>query len=299
MSASPTLATNTLRVLRLACAEAGLDAADAEPIRLGENAIFRLPRGLVARIARTGQENAARNEITVARWMAVVGVPAVEAIDVAQPIVVEGRAVTFWREFFEQRHATIAEIAGALKQLHSRALPADLALPRLAPFVRLADRITEATVISDDDRDWLRLRLDQLRAAYDDLPAGLPSSVIHGDAWYGNVVSTEDDRVIFVDLERCSVGPPEWDLVSTAVRYSSFGTLDLAEYQEFATSYGYDVLDWPGFEVLRDIRELRVTCYAAQRATENSAYGEEAAKRIASVRGERGPRPWKDWNAIP
>ncbi|PRY31701.1 phosphotransferase family enzyme [Umezawaea tangerina] len=45
---------------------------------------------------------------------------------------------------------------------------------------------------------------------------------MHGDAWVGNVVATDDGQVVVLDLERCSVGPPEWDLVSTAIKYTSF-----------------------------------------------------------------------------
>jgi hypothetical protein len=36
-------------------------------------------------------------------------------------------------------------------------------------------------------------------------------------------VAADDGQVILLDLERCSVGPPEWDLVSSAVKYVSYG----------------------------------------------------------------------------
>jgi thiamine kinase-like enzyme len=109
--------------------------------------------------------------------------------------------------------------------------------------VRLAERIEGAATPSDDDRDWLHGRLANLRLAYEQLPPGLPASVIHGDAWAGNVVTTADGRVVLLDLERCSVGRPKSDLVSTAVRYSSFGTIDARQYGEFAAFYGHDVVE--------------------------------------------------------
>jgi fructosamine-3-kinase len=115
--------------------------------------------------------------------------------------------------------------------------PTDFELPPLAPFVRLSERINGATTLSDDARAWLRRRLDDLQEAFDDLPTGLPKGPIHGDAWAGNVVVTADSPVLLY-LERCSVGPPEWDLVSTAVRYSTFGTMTATEYDDFAAHMG-------------------------------------------------------------
>jgi len=52
---------------------------------------------------------------------------------------------------------------------------------------------------------------------------------------------TVRSRVVFLNLERVAVGAPEWDLVHTAIRYRSFGWIDLSEYQAFHTAYGHDV----------------------------------------------------------
>jgi hypothetical protein len=56
-------------VLRTATAQAGLNAEGAELIRLGENALYRLPGKVVARITRPGQHTAAVKEVNVARWL--------------------------------------------------------------------------------------------------------------------------------------------------------------------------------------------------------------------------------------
>lgn len=228
-----------------------------------------------------------------------MGINGVEALpEIEQPIVLDGAAVTFWRELPKHRPGTPPEVATALKQLHAAPLPTDFKLADLAPFVRLAERIDGASTLSDDDRGWLRERLSELQEAYADLPAGLPRSVVHGDAWSGNVVVTDTGETVFLDLERCAIGPPEWDLVSTAVRRSTFGTMSANEYDGFAAAYGHDVMAWLGFEVLRNIRELRVTCFAAQRASEDESKREEAAIRVESLRGQRGPRPWRDWKPL-
>ncbi|MFD7161170.1 phosphotransferase family protein [Kribbella sp. NPDC059898] len=285
-------------LLKRACAQVGLSSFGARPIRIGENAIYSLPSRVVVRIGRSGQATAAAKEVAVSRWLESAEVPAVKAFpDIDQPLVIDGSPVTFWRELPEHRHGTPPEVAAVLKRLHASPLPTDFELPALTPFVRLAERIDRAKTLADDDRGWLRHQLAQLTKAFAELPAGLPRCTIHGDAWAGNVVVTADGPVL-LDLERFSLGPPEWDLVSTAVRLSTFGTMTAKDYESFAAAYGHDVLKWDGFDVLRDIRELRITCYAAQRASEEQSVRAEAALRVACLRGLRGPRPWPDWKPL-
>lgn len=61
--------------LRKACGEAGISGDDAELMRLGENAIFRLPQeGMVVRIARSIDVLAdAEKEVAVASWLRDAG----------------------------------------------------------------------------------------------------------------------------------------------------------------------------------------------------------------------------------
>ncbi len=285
--------------LRAACRRAGMDPAGAEPLRLGENAIYRLPGGVVARITRPGRLAAATTEINMARWLEAAGVPAVQAVPVpAQPVEVDGRAVTFWRELPPHHHGTPCQVAATLRRLHGLDRPTEFELSLLAPFVRLTERIDAAHSLSEGDRAWLREQLAALRRRYARLPTGLPHCVVHGDAWVGNIVSTHDGTVM-LDLERCSVGPPEWDLVSTAIKHTSFGWLSAEQYTEFVRTYGHDVTTWDGFATLRDIRELRMTCMAAQTAGEDPQLHEQAEHRVACLRGEYGPRPWAGWEALP
>lgn len=280
-------------VLAAACAEVGLDHTDAEPIRLGENALFRLPGGVVARIARPGQLAAATREVRIAQWLAEHEIPAVRALkDIAQPVLAAGRAVTFWEELPPHRHGTPAEVATAIRRLHDLPVPTDLPIGDLDPFVRLAERIDAATTLTDEDRTWLREHLVSLQTRYANLPPGLPRCVVHGDAWVGNVVATDDGQVVLLDLERCSVGPPEWDLVSTAIKHTSFDWITAEDYRDFCDRYGHDVYDWPGFDLLRDIRELRMASYVAQQAAENPDARAEASLRVSCLR-KHATRPWQ------
>ena len=59
---------------------AGFTSDDAELLRLGENAIYRLAAApIVVRIARSGRLRRVEKELCVARWLAAADVPAVEA----------------------------------------------------------------------------------------------------------------------------------------------------------------------------------------------------------------------------
>ncbi|MBF6298986.1 aminoglycoside phosphotransferase family protein [Nocardia amamiensis] len=291
--------TDWLAIVRSAGTAVGLDVDHAEPIQVSENAIYRLPGSVVARVSRPGQLAAARREVNVARWLQQSGVPAVQVVpDVDQPVEVEGHAITFWRELPPHHQGTPTQVAALLKQLHHLPIPTELNLGRIAPFVRLDERIAAAHTLSDPDRRWLREHLADLRQRWESLPKGLPWSVIHGDAWIGNVAAIEDGEAVLLDLERTSVGPPEWDLVHTAIKQSSFGWITEQQYAEFCQVYGHDVATWEGFELLRDIRELRMTTMAAQAATANPAYQEQALHRLGCIRGEWGSRPWAGWTAL-
>ncbi|MGH3360702.1 MAG: phosphotransferase [Nocardioidaceae bacterium] len=140
------------------------------------------------------------------RWLEANGVPATQALDVRQPVVVDGHAVTFWHELPEHRHGTPSEVATAIRSLHQFDHPTTFELPKLQPFVRLAKRIEEATVITEDDRRWLHSQRLVVQSQYAALPGGLPPAVMYGDAWAGNVVHTRAGELVFLDLERFSSG---------------------------------------------------------------------------------------------
>lgn len=288
-----------LAIIRTAATAVGLDADLAEPIQFSENAIYRLPGGMVARASRPGQFQAALRETQIARWLEASGIAAVQvAPGIDQPIEIDSRAVTFWRELPRHHHGTPVQVASVLRKLHHLPPPTDFDLGEVAPFVRLEQRIATTQVLTDDDQQWLRGHLAELQQRWDELPAGLPWCVIHGDAWVGNVAATDDGRVLLLDLERTSIGPPEWDLVHTAIKWRSFGWITEDQYAEFCDVYGYDVTTWEGYELLRDIRELRMTTMAVQVAASRPEFTEQARLRLACIRGKRGLRPWPGWAVL-
>jgi Phosphotransferase enzyme family len=279
--------------VRTACRMAGVDVGAAEVIRVGSNALYRLPGGVVARVGRPGQMDLADKELRVARWLAAGGVPAVRPVsDVDQPVRTADRAVTFWHELSPHRRATLGEIAVVLRQLHRLPRP-EFDLPALAPLRQLGD-VARAGHLTATDRCWLRHRLGLLHRRYARLPAGLPWCLVHGDAWTGNFLTTAAGPVI-LDLERFAYGPPEWDLVSLAMSYVTHGTRSRREWLDFCTYYGHDVTQWTGFGVLRDIREIRKATFAVPPDLWSSAIAVQARYRLACLRGEHGPRPWRWW----
>ncbi|WP_431952286.1 aminoglycoside phosphotransferase family protein [Actinacidiphila sp. bgisy167] len=283
-------------VLDQACEAVGISTAGAEPIRVAENEIWRLPGAVVARIARPGQWAAAVREVRVAQWLADNDVPAVRPLPaVEQPVLAQERPVTFWEELPPHEPGTVRDVVYLLKELHSLPIP-DFSLGRLEPFVRVAERIDSASTLAADDRAWLRDHLAALQQDWTDLPQGLAECVVHGDAWVGNVARTQRGGVFLLDLERCTVGPPEWDLVSTAVKLTTTGTVTRGEYTEFCSSYGTDVTTWSGYKTMAEARKLRMTAYVAQHAATNPAWHREAQYRVDCLRG-RVPGPWR-WTGI-
>ncbi len=55
------------------------------------------------------------------------------------------------------------------------------------------------------------------------------------------------------------------------------------------TAYGFDVMSWPGYPVLRDIRELIMVAWLAQNTRESAEIAAEVAKRIEDLRGAAAP----------
>ncbi|MEV6361381.1 phosphotransferase enzyme family protein [Nocardia asteroides] len=290
--------TQVERIARAACADAGIDPDGMIPIKVAENAIFLVPdQHAVIRVALAGQDEVARRELQLATWLEANRIAAVQPMGSGCDFaLIDSRPVTLWKELPPHRNGTEREIGKALRALHQ--LPVPPFLPEVAPFVRLKQRIDSASSLSESDRQWLYQRLADLRVSWDDLPAGMRWSPIHGDAWEGNVVTTKAGVTTFLDLERASVGPPEWDLVSTAIKYSSFGWITAESYGGFCDAYGRDVAEWEGFSLLRDVRELRMTCMAVQAAGADPQHTAQAQHRVDCLRGLAGPRPWPGWQPI-
>ena len=285
-------------VLERACTVAGIDADGARLLRVGSNAVYRLRAPIIARVSRPGADaDHVRRTVAIARWLESVGYPAVRVVNVEQPVVIDGRVVTFWEAVSDDgdQYASVAEVAEVLLQLHQLTAPADLHLPKLAPFANAPKRIEANTWLTPDDRAFLITMLDQMRAAYAGLEFPLPPGVIHGDASIGNVLRDRRGRPVVIDLDGFAVGPREWDLALTAIYYDSFSWHTREEYQDFVRVYGYDIMTWPGYPVMKAVREFLMVTWVIQKAPESEQAAAEAAKRITALRTGASRKDWQPY----
>lgn len=283
-------------LLGQACGVAGLDADGARLLRIGSNAVYHLAEPVVVRISRGDDLERARRTVAVARWLEHVDYPAVRAIDVDQPIELDGHAATFWQSVSDDgdQYADIAEVAQVLAALHRLSAPAYLHLPMLEPFKR-TERIAANEWLSPEDRFFLTEQIAIMQERYAQLQFVLPQGVIHGDANIGNVLHDRDGKPVVIDLDGFAIGPREWDLILTAVYYDSFGWHTHEEYETFVRAYGFDIMQWPGYPTMRAICELLMVTWVVQGAGENPRVAAEATKRIATLRTGASRKDWQPY----
>ena len=284
--------------LEQACAAAGIDADGARLLRVGSNAVYRLKPPVIVRVSRPGADaDQVRRTVAVARWLESVDYPAVRAVDIDQPITVDRHLITFWEAVSDDgdQYASTAEVAEVLVRLHSLTAPDYLRLPELAPFANAPRRIETNTWLNPEDRAFLITMLPQMRAAYDGLEFTLPPGVIHGDANVGNVLRDRHGNPVVIDLDGFAVGPREWDLALTAIYYDSFGWHTREEYEDFVRVYGFDIMQWPGYPVMRAVREFLMVTWVIQKAAESGQAAAEARKRIAALRTGASRKDWQPY----
>jgi aminoglycoside phosphotransferase (APT) family kinase protein len=285
-------------LLERACLATGLTADGARLLRMGSNAVYHLMAPVVVRISRADTDiDRARRTVAVARWLESVDYPAVRVVDVDQPIVIDGHVATFWESVSDdgQQYATVGEVAEVLAMLHRLHTPADLHLPQLAPFENAARRIAVNGWLSSGDREFLDERLASLQDDYANLEFALRPGVIHGDAGIGNVLHDSHDNPVVIDLDGFAMGPREWDLALTAIYYDSFGWHTRQEYEKFVDVYGFDIMQWPGYPVMRAVREFLMVTWVIQKAAESERVAAEAAKRIAALRTGVSRKDWQPY----
>ena len=285
---------STAAVLAEAAGAVGIDAGGARLLRLGSNAVYRLAAPVVARISRPGHLDEVRRTVAVARWLASEDYPAVRALEVEQPVVVDGLAVSFWDAVSDDGdvYATAGEVADVLLRLHALTPPDSLELPTFEPLGSIERRIVVNDWLSDADRTFLMGRLIDARTRYSRVTFALPQGVIHGDANVGNVLHDRAGHPVVIDLDGFAIGPREWDLIQTAIFFDRFGWHTEDEYRTFAKTYGFDIMQWPGYPVLRDIRELHMVSWLVQNASGDEQTAAEAEKRISALRTGASRRDW-------
>jgi aminoglycoside phosphotransferase (APT) family kinase protein len=280
--------------LRAVCAEFGLDPVGARLLRNVNNAVFQLARDpvVVRLVTLPSYVPRATLAATAATVFAEHDVPAIRLVPgVRQPVQVGEHVATVWQSV--ARTGPLpggADLASLLRAVHSVPLPCR-ALPAWDPLTGFDNRVRHTTTMAVADRDFLLCRSAQLAAAVAELQFPLPTAVLHGDAHLGNVIPGPD-RAVLCDFDSCAVGPPEWDLTPVAVSRVRFAR-PAAHQRDFIKTYGFDVRDWDGFEVLHGIRDLKLVAGVFPRAGSSPARQAEYDRRMASLRAGRSADRWR------
>ncbi len=86
-----------------------------------------------------------------------------------------------------------------------------------------------------------------------------------------------------------------------ATAHVTTARIDTKEWARYCETYGYDVTTWEGFDVLRDIRELRRTTMAVQvAATDPERYADQACTpaRVLARSARTTPLVWLAGRAL-
>lgn len=280
-------------VLAGVAAAAGLDARDAELLRFTTNAVFRLPAsGAVVRIAGSrALRHRVAKVVRVATWLAEHDMATVRLLpNVPQPVEVGPHLATVWTEVPTGGHRpTGRDLAAVLRTLHGLPRP-PFDLPRWSPLDDVRRRLGDAEELAPGDRAFLSDRCAELEQRLAELEFPLAECVVHGDAHLGNLIPSPAGPVL-CDFDSTCVGPPEWDLTPIPAGLRRFGGSARTQRQ-LAAGYGFDVTGWPGFEVLRDVRELKLVTSVLPIMRSNPKVAAELRHRLASVRSGDTSARW-------
>ncbi len=142
-----------------------------------------------------------------------------------------------------------------------------------------------------DDRVWIATRAAELLEAYYAAEFPLGYGLIHADAHSENAVQL-DHGFVLIDWDQCCIGPRELDLISGLPDHFHAPEIDR---RRFLDAYGYDLLAWPHWHLLRDIAELHSIGAYIRLAPDKSAAAEQLRIRISSLRsGDRKVQ----WTAV-
>jgi len=282
--------------LKAACARAGLDVRDAVVLHVRANAVYHLPcERAVARIRYAPGGSDAIVErfaaaVAVTRWLRRQRFPAVEPLDVDQPVAVAGHVASFWKYLTVTGEARreAAALGCLVRWLH------DLSPPPVQPpaanlLGSLRADLESSSEVTAGERDWLLGRAGELEHQYQHSRSVLGVGLVHGDAHAGNLLHTADG-VVLGDWDSVSYGPRELDLVPTSLWYR-FGRPE-AEWGRFCAAYGVSPASLPSLPLLQRLRELRALAAYVRNAAD-PVFGMELSKRITALRTGSQAQPWR------
>jgi hypothetical protein len=243
-----------------------VDSSDARLLRTHDSSIYLLPReDAVVRIVEATEENRTRAgvSVTVTAWLVQVGFPSVEPL-CPHPVETGGMIATLWRYLPQPDRVDrlpLAALGQLLRELHGLP-PPPFPVPPVDPLGRLRRAVAldderREPVLSAGQRKWLDQRMREDSSAYSALTFPLGEGLIHNDAHVGNVLvaKSQPSGYVLADWDGVCRGPREIDLVQEGAPGNRFGLTE-EQRREFSDAYGYDLASWPGWPVLRELRDL-------------------------------------------
>jgi streptomycin 6-kinase len=274
-----------VRVLREICDRLGLDPEGAELLRFTNNAVYRLAgdQAVVRIVGSRAMQHRVDKVVRIASWFAEHGIPAVRLLaGVEQPIRVNEHVATVWEVVPSGGRPARGRDLGALLRRVHQLPPPPFPLSTWDPLDDVRRRVDDAEALDDGDREFLLDCCARLAETLVSLEFPLSSTVVHGDAHLGNLISSPDGPVL-CDFDSTSLGPPEWDLTPVAVGVGRFGE-PARTYREMSRSYGWDVTRWGGFPTLREVRELKLITSVLPTVRSNPGVRPELMRRLDDFR---------------
>jgi hypothetical protein len=273
------------------------DPTDARLLKFTNNAVVLLPRAhAVLRIAGSPTVRArVPGIIAAAHWYATHDIPAVRLWpDIQHPLQVGPHLITVWQQTpTGGPEPTPADLATILRAIHAvpDASPAGIPPWRIAEGMKR--RLQHAEGIDPDVLAFLRAEVSEIEESLTQLrgiPPLIPPGVIHGDAHLGNIIPAPDGPII-CDFDSTSIGPREWDLIPAAVGSIRFN-YPTDVHAELVTSYGLDVTAWPGFSILRRLREFQLVTSVIPALGANPRLRPQWQHRLNTYRDHDDRTPW-------
>ncbi|MEU7631890.1 phosphotransferase [Nocardia sp. NPDC049220] len=271
-----------------ACQSLGLNTSGATSLRQHATGVYLLPAAeAVARVGRAETADQTATSLAVVQWLAEQGFPVPEPLTCEPVPVARGSVVTVWRYYPQNApgQVTVSDLGALLRQLHQLD-NSPVPLPAYQPLAELRSLLgSEAAAgLLTADREWLTRRAGEVVEAYHQLDSALGVGLVHGDAYPGNLMIGAGGVVMLGDWDEIARAPRELDLVNT-YQGRRFGRTP-AQLDAFSCAYGWDVRNWSGFSVLREMRDLHTLASFIRRAAtgHHSAAAAEFSHRIATLR---------------
>jgi len=157
------------------------------------------------------QEARAALVVSVTRWIADHGGPALAPTSHPQPVWEADTVATLWPYLPSPTIPRARDLATAVRELHQLdAQPPPP--PEHQPLARLhealdLDTMRDQSVLPTDTRQWLLARAALLQHAYDMTVTPLGRGLVHADVQPDNLLQDHDGRWLLIDWDR-ELRPP-------------------------------------------------------------------------------------------